>query len=130
MKASTSEDQEKTEKQANDIFDKIYKKKISIPESIEMMSKFQKSENKEDKEVFACMITGLLEEQKYHNSYRLEHLKITQELYGHILNADILEGKPHQIFVNIVSEYIKKQKEDKFLKFAIETMKIMKSKLV
>jgi hypothetical protein len=62
MKASISEDHEKTEKSANNLFEKIYKNKISLSEAIEILRVYKKSENKEDKEVFACMITCLLEE--------------------------------------------------------------------
>lgn len=73
------------EKIANIWFTKIYKEEIKVPEAIEIIRKFKHSNDAQEREVYACMITGLLDEGRFHKLYPPKELYLTGIIFGQII---------------------------------------------
>lgn len=55
------------ESAANTYFQKIYKEEISVNEARDLLVKFKNSPSPTEKEVFACMISNLFDEYRFHS---------------------------------------------------------------
>jgi len=47
---------------------------MEISEAVEMLNKFKNSQNPTEKEIFACMISNLFDEYRFHNQYPIKEL--------------------------------------------------------
>ncbi|EGR28755.1 transcriptional protein, putative [Ichthyophthirius multifiliis] len=115
------------EKKANTQFQQLYSKEISIEQFIDNLNNLRKSNIKEDNEVFACMITGLLEECRFHDQYPYSELIFTGQLFGAIINAQLIFQKPLAIFLEIVLDYCKRN--NKKIEFSIKAIDGMNDRL-
>ena len=129
MKGSSSDQNEATERAANELLEKIFKENQPIDEAIQLLKRYKSSEKKEEKEIFACIITGLLEEQCFHSKYPERELQITAQLIGAILEARLLEGKTFQIMLGIVSGYLNRSAGSPLLRFAVIALKRIEAHL-
>lgn len=62
------------ESAANMYFQKIYKEELTVNEARDLLVKFKNSPSPTEKEVFACMISNLFDEYRFHSQYPLREL--------------------------------------------------------
>lgn len=70
------------------------------------------------------MITGLLDEGRFHKLYPLKELYLTGIIFGQIIINQLIENKPLQVALNIILDSVKqKNKQLDFGQKAIEQLK-------
>lgn len=67
---------------ANNIFTRYYNEQLSIQDMVKSMKKFQSSKQQFEKEVYACIITSLINEFNFHDQYPLKDIGLTGTLIG------------------------------------------------
>ena len=72
---------------ANLFFQKLYKEEIDAEQAAENLSKYKNSQNPTEKEIFACVISNLFDEYRFHPHYPVKELTITGEFFGIIINS-------------------------------------------
>ncbi|XP_077294792.1 CCR4-NOT transcription complex subunit 1 isoform X2 [Arctopsyche grandis] len=82
------------EDEANGFFQRIYNHPphptLSIDEVLDMLKKFQESQNKKEREVYSCMLRNLFEEYKFFPQYPEKELHITAQLFGGIIERGLV----------------------------------------
>ena len=99
---------EEVEEAANRYFQQVYNGAMSIDDTIDLMKTLKHSSNSKDKEIFACMIRNLFDEYRFFHKYPEKELQITGELFGAIINSNLLLGITLAVAMKYVLESIKK----------------------
>ena len=99
---------EEVEEAANRYFQQVYNGSMSIDDTIDLMKTLRHSSNNKDKEIFACMIRNLFDEYRFFHKYPEKELQITGELFGAIINSNLLLGITLAVAMKYVLESIKK----------------------
>lgn len=115
------------EESANTIFYKLYKEEMSIPELIDLMTRYKNSNSNKDREIFACMMTNLFDEYRFFNRYPEKELFITAQVYGSVLANKLIEGVTQNIGLKCIFEALKKT--GKMFDFGVKALEYCKSRL-
>lgn len=99
---------EEVEEAANRYFQQVYNGGMTIDDTIDLMKTLKHSSNGKDKEIFACMIRNLFDEYRFFHKYPEKELQITGELFGAIINSNLLLGITLAVAMKYVLESIKK----------------------
>eukprot|EP00357_Protocruzia_adherens_P000890 CAMPEP_0115022650 /NCGR_PEP_ID=MMETSP0216-20121206/31709_1 /TAXON_ID=223996 /ORGANISM="Protocruzia adherens, Strain Boccale" /LENGTH=1059 /DNA_ID=CAMNT_0002395439 /DNA_START=131 /DNA_END=3307 /DNA_ORIENTATION=- len=111
----------KIEELANKYFQMVYMGEMTITDMIDLMTRFKNSENSRETEVFACMIHNLFDEYRFFNKYPEKELKITGELFGAIIQNQLVSGITLGIALRYVLDALRRGgKLFRFGKFALE----------
>ncbi|KAI2797076.1 CCR4-NOT transcription complex subunit 1 [Blomia tropicalis] len=121
------------EEEADSYFQKIYNQdqpdSLSIDQVLEMLKKFQESQNKREKEVFACMIRNLFKEYPFLNQYPDKELVITGEIFGGIILYDFVKGFSFVGALRYVLESLKKPVNSRYFTFGQAALNKFKTRL-
>ncbi|RWS29576.1 CCR4-NOT transcription complex subunit 1-like isoform X6 [Leptotrombidium deliense] len=121
------------EQEADSYFQRIYNQSstttMSIDEVLEMLKKFQDSNHKRERDVFACMIRNLFKEYCYFPQYPDKELLITAQLFGGIIQMGLVKYMGLVIALRYVLEALRKPYASKMYYFGITALDRFKTKL-
>jgi CCR4-NOT transcription complex subunit 1 len=122
------------EDEANSYFQRIYNvpphPTLSIDEVLDMLQRFQESQNRREREVYQCMLRNLFEEYKFFPQYPDKELQITAQLFGgmierHLVTTYVALG----LALRCVLDALKKPEGSKMYYFGITALDKFKTKL-
>ena len=93
---------EEIDKEVNQILDTMFKGEISVDNVVEKLINYHKSDNQKDVEKYLYIIKCLFDEYQFYPGYPEKELKNAAELFGKIINNQIMDG----VLVTIALKYI------------------------
>jgi CCR4-NOT transcription complex subunit 1 len=96
------------EEEANAYFQKIFTSQKSIAEIVDMLENFKNSSEDRKRRVFFCMVRNLLDEYRFFHKYPEKELRITGELFGTLINRNLLAPPALAVALKNVHEAISK----------------------
>ncbi|CAK8681219.1 CCR4-NOT transcription complex subunit 1-like isoform X2 [Clavelina lepadiformis] len=121
------------EDEANGYFQRIYNQPphptLSVDEILDLLQKFKDSNNKQEREVFNCMMRNLFEEYRFFPQYPDKELHITACLFGGIIEKNLVTYLALGIALRYVLEALRKPHNTKMYYFGIAALDRFKLKL-
>lgn len=121
------------EDEANSYFQKIYNQPphptMSIDEVLDMLKRFKDSPNRQEKDVYECMLRNLFEEYRFFPQYPERELHTTAVLFGGIIEKGLATYMALGIALRYVLEALKKPHNSKMYFFGIAALDRFKSRL-
>ncbi|XP_055890770.1 CCR4-NOT transcription complex subunit 1-like isoform X2 [Biomphalaria glabrata] len=121
------------EDKANTYFQQIYNQPpaptMSIDEVLAMLKNFKDSMDKTNRDVFACMLRNLFEEYRFFPQYPDRELKITAQLFGGIIEQNIVTYWTLGIALRYILEALRKQPNTNMYHFGMNSLERFKTKL-
>ena len=120
------------EEEADSYFQRIYNRStnnLSVDEVLEMLRKFQDSNDKRQREVFSCMIKNLFKEYNFFTQYPETELMITAQLFGGIIQMGLVKYMALVVALRYVLEALRKPLNSKMYFFGIHALEKFKTKL-
>ncbi|XP_059164399.1 CCR4-NOT transcription complex subunit 1-like isoform X2 [Physella acuta] len=121
------------EDRANTYFQQIYNQPpaptMSIDEVLTMLKSFKDSLDKTNRDVFACMLRNLFEEYRFFPQYPDRELQITAQLFGGIIEQNIVTYWTLGIALRYILEALRKQPNSNMYLFGVASLERFKSKL-
>ncbi|ESO94093.1 hypothetical protein LOTGIDRAFT_239532 [Lottia gigantea] len=121
------------EDKANTYFQQIYNMPphltMTIDDVLEMLKRFKDSQNKMERDVFACMLRNLFEEYRFFPQYPERELHITALLFGGIIEQGIVTYWTLGIALRYILEALRKPHGSKMYYFGIAALDKFKSRL-
>eukprot|EP00953_Heterococcus_sp_UTEX-ZZ885_P017741 9931-Heterococcus_DN1.PRE.1 len=118
---------------ANTYFQRIYTSDQSIPEVLEMLRRFQSSDDVREQEIFACMIHNLFDEYRFFHKYPEKQLRITGVLFGLLIQHGLVASITLGIALRYVLEALRKPPgpgaDGKMFRFGMFALEQFKSRL-
>ena len=114
---------------ANKLFEQTFEEKLSIPELIEIMLRYKNSNNEKEKNILLCMMTNLLDEARFFPNYKPKILMIMAQIYGAVINNNLVEGQARDVTFKIIVESMKHRDDRKQLEFGVRALEIFKGRL-
>ncbi|CAG5118083.1 unnamed protein product, partial [Candidula unifasciata] len=121
------------EDRANTYFQQIYNQPpaptMSIDEVLAMLKSFKDSHDKTNRDVFACMLRNLFEEYRFFPQYPDRELQITAQLFGGIIEQNIVTYWTLGIALRYILEALRKQPNSNMYLFGVASLERFKTKL-
>lgn len=120
------------EDEANTYFQRIYNhppQQISIDEVLELLKKFQTSGVQREQDVFNCMIKNLFEEYKFFPQYPDKELHITAQLFGGIIEHNLVTMVKLGLALRFVLEALRKSTDSNMFHFGVAALDRFKGRL-
>ena len=120
------------EREADTYFQRIYNQSstgMSIEDVLEMLRRFQDSQNQRERDIFACMIRNLFKEYCYFPQYPDKELNITAQLFGGIIQMGLVKYMALVVALRYVLEALRKPPRSKMYYFGISALDRFKGKL-
>lgn len=114
---------------ANTLFEQTFEERLSIPELIEIMLRYKSSNNEKEKNILLCMMTNLLDEARFFSNYKPKILMIMAQIYGAVINNNLVEGQARDVTFKIIVESMKHREDRKQLEFGVRALEIFKGRL-
>ena len=120
------------EDEANTYFQRIYNQpphQISIDDVLEMLKRFQSSGVSREQDVFNCMIKNLFEEYKFFPQYPDKELHITAQLFGGIIEHNLVTMVKLGLALRFVLEALRKPTDTNMFYFGVAALDRFKTRL-
>ena len=117
------------EQQANAYFQMIYKSQKSIPEILELLTRFKNSDQETERGIFNCMVHNLFDEYRFLHKYPEKELQITGILFGSLINQQLVVGPALGIAIKFVIEALKKPHTSPMFRFGVLAVTECRQKL-
>ncbi|KAJ6249603.1 ccr4-not transcription complex [Anaeramoeba flamelloides] len=104
---------------ANNHFKRIYQKRISIEEAIQLLVSLKKSNNTKSNQIFDCMIYNILDEYQFFPKFPFVVLEITAYLLGILIRENLIQHIPLGIALRNILDALKKSPDSNLFKFGI-----------
>ena len=120
------------EDEANTYFQRIYNQpphQISIDDVLELLKKFQSSGVQREQDVFNCMIKNLFEEYKFFPQYPDKELHITAQLFGGIIEHNLVTMVKLGLALRFVLEALRKSTDSNMFYFGVAALDRFKTRL-
>jgi CCR4-NOT transcription complex subunit 1 len=96
------------EEETNSFFKKIFSSKLSVDEGIELLEKYKSSSDVREQQLFACTIHNLFDEYRFFPNYPEKVLKTTGELFGALVERQLVTALTLGIALRYVLEALKR----------------------
>ncbi|XP_043271972.1 CCR4-NOT transcription complex subunit 1-like [Venturia canescens] len=124
---------EDIENEANSYFQRIYNNPpqptLSIDEILDVMIKLRESKAERENKIFNCMLRNLFGEYQYFPRYPKKALHITAQLFGGIIERNVISAQALGCALQIVLDALKKPKNSKVHYFGITALDCFKTRL-
>ncbi|GFS04482.1 CCR4-NOT transcription complex subunit 1, partial [Elysia marginata] len=121
------------EDRANAYFEQIYNQPpnptMSIDEVLAMLKLFKDSHEKSKRDVFACMLRNLFEEYRFFPEYPERELQITAQLFGGIIEQNIVTYWTLGIALRYILEALRKPPNTNMYHFGVASLERFKTRL-
>ena len=101
---------EEIDKESNQLLNAMYKGEISVDNVIEKLINYSNSQNQKENEIYTSLMRCIFDEYKYYHQYPEKEIKKAGELFGKIINKNIIKGILVTIAIKYILEGIKKGK--------------------
>jgi CCR4-NOT transcription complex subunit 1 len=118
------------EEEANSYYERIYKGELSIPQIVEILSRFKNSTFPREQQVFKCMIHNLFDEYQFFPRYPDKELAITSVLFGSLIQNQIISSIALGVALRYVLEALRQPLGSKLFNFASQALYQFQSRLV
>lgn len=115
--------------QVDDFYQRMYAEEISLDHVIEVFQRLKKSEARQDRQLFACMLHTLFDEYKFVQTYPPRELAMTGLLFGSIIQYHLVEGTPLHVAVRYVLDALQSDPETTMFSFGKNALNIFQSRL-
>lgn len=78
------------EAEAHNYFTKMYNQQITLPQVVDLLQRCMRSQQNQQRELYACMIHNLFDEYKKLVLYPIKELRITGLLFGMLIQHEVL----------------------------------------
>ena len=99
---------EEVEEEANAYFQRIYTSEISIDGIIQLLKGFKSSPEQREQDIFRSMIHNLFDEYRFFHKYPDRELQVTGELFGTLIQHQLVSSITLGIALRYVLEAIRK----------------------
>ncbi|EDQ86346.1 uncharacterized protein MONBRDRAFT_33815 [Monosiga brevicollis MX1] len=110
------------EAQANHYFQQVYMEKTSVHEIIQLLGRFKASPDPEKQQVFHCMIRNLFDEYKFLPEYPDKQLQITGELFGLLVQHDLVYDHSLGNALRCIYEAVKHDPDSRLFAFGTHAL--------
>ncbi|KAG0294790.1 hypothetical protein BGZ96_000456 [Linnemannia gamsii] len=117
------------EETTNDYYKRIYRGDISIPEIVDLLQQFKNSSNPREQDIYACMIHNLFDEYRFFSTYREKELSITSDLFGALVQHQLVSYIPLGIALRYVLDAIRSPPGSKMFNFGAQALSRFQSRL-
>jgi len=121
------------EDRANMYFQQIYNQPpsptMTIDEVLAMLKNFKDSNDKMNRDVFACMLGNLFEEYRFFHQYPERELQITAQLFGGIIDQNIVTYMTLGKALKYILEALRKPPNTSMHLFGIASLERFKARL-
>ena len=118
------------EEEANSYYERIYKGEVSIPQIVEILSRFKNSNFPREQQVFKCMIHNLFDEYQFFPRYPDKELAITSILFGSLIQNQIISSIALGVALRYVLEALRQPIGSKLFNFASQALYQFQSRLI
>lgn len=101
---------EEIDKEAEKILSSMFEGELSVDNVIEKLVAYNNSKNQKENEKYISLLRCIFDEYKFYKSYPEKQIKIIGELFGKIINSQVIEGILLTIALKFVLEGIKTEK--------------------
>ncbi len=115
------------ETEANRYLEECFQEKLTVSELSQKLLSLKNSTVVRDRDLFLCIMTNLLDEARFFVTYKQKILLIMAEIYGTIIQNNILEGQAKELAFKIILEATKSEK--KLLEFGAKAIETFKNRL-
>eukprot|EP00163_Fabomonas_tropica_P033612 TRINITY_DN892_c0_g1_i3.p1 TRINITY_DN892_c0_g1~~TRINITY_DN892_c0_g1_i3.p1 ORF type:complete len:2289 (-),score=618.48 TRINITY_DN892_c0_g1_i3:1290-8156(-) len=115
--------------EANRKFQEIYKGDVTVLQAVTMLQQYRDSSNQREKDVFACMIHNLFDEYRFFPKYPEKELRITGDLFGAIINQNLVSSFRLGLALRYVLEALRKPPQSSMYIFGILALDRFKGRL-
>jgi CCR4-NOT transcription complex subunit 1 len=115
--------------QVDDFYQRMYAEEISLDHVIEVFQRLKKSESRQERQLFACMLHTLFDEYKFVQTYPPRELAMTGLLFGSIIQYHLVEGTPLHVAVRYVLDALQSNPESTMFSFGKNALNIFQSRL-
>jgi hypothetical protein len=98
---------EEIDKEINQILNSMFKGEISVDNIINKLVSYNNSQNPKDSEKYVYLIHCLFDEYNFYHQYPDTEIKIVAELFGKIINNNVIDGLLLTIALKYILEGIK-----------------------
>ena len=120
---------ENVEHHATGLLKSLYGHQISVEGALQMLQRFQASENLWEKAVFNFTIKILFEEYKYFHAYPYVERQLAGKLMGGIVNQNLLNKKLLSIAIKLIFEALCNPPENPMFDFGVAATVMFKDRL-
>ena len=117
------------EAEATKYFEQTFEERLSIQELTEKMIASKSSSNQREKDLFLCMMTNLLDEARFFSTYKPRILMIMAQIYGIVINKNLVEGQARDVAYKIIIETLKNKEDKKLVDFGVKAIDGFKQRL-
>mmetsp|Transcript_13754 Transcript_13754/g.26653 ORF Transcript_13754/g.26653 Transcript_13754/m.26653 type:complete len:2543 (+) Transcript_13754:61-7689(+) len=116
------------EEEANGYMRQIYAEQLSLEQAVETLHRFKASGQKREREIYACMVHNLFDEYRCFHKYPVKELRITGQLFGLLIQAQLVSSFTLGIALRYVLEALKHE-DAKMFRFGMWALKEFKDRL-
>ena len=110
------------EDHASRLFEKLFSREINVEDLISLLKSFQNSDDQENRDIFTCTISNLLQEFKFLGQYPDSELFLTGSLTGALLRSSLIPKSLEGVFIQKIKEFLVNSKDSKLHRFALHTL--------
>ncbi|KAK3124635.1 hypothetical protein QOZ80_7BG0589710 [Eleusine coracana subsp. coracana] len=121
---------EDIETQANIYFQQMFAEQITTDDMIQMLARLKESKDKREVSIFNCMISNLFEEYKFFPKYPDTQLKLAAELFGSVINFQLVSHLTLGIALRGVLDALRKAVDSKMFIFGTTALDKFKDRVI
>ncbi|KAI4166192.1 MAG: hypothetical protein LQ342_000078 [Letrouitia transgressa] len=119
-----------TDADMQELYKRMYNSELQVRDIIETLQEYKSSNDREKRDLFACMVHGLFDEYGCFRDYPLPPLATTAVLFGGIISYGLITGIPLRVGLGMILEAVRDfSPDDNMYKFGLQALLHMKTNL-
>ncbi|ORE13818.1 hypothetical protein BCV71DRAFT_188499 [Rhizopus microsporus] len=111
------------EREADAYYERLYSDQLSVDDMLSLMKQLKTVGNRQEQQLFQCMIRVLFDEYEFFSKYPEKELMTTSKLFGQLIQQDIMpEDQLDSCFLFIL-DALRNSAQPKMIAFGIDTVK-------
>ncbi|CEG74712.1 hypothetical protein RMATCC62417_09878 [Rhizopus microsporus] len=111
------------EREADAYYERLYNDQLSVDDMLSLMKQLKTVGNRQEQQLFQCMIHVLFDEYEFFSKYPEKELMVTSKLFGQLIQQDIMpEDQLDSCFLFIL-DALRSSAQPKMIAFGIDTVK-------
>ncbi|CEI93352.1 hypothetical protein RMCBS344292_07587 [Rhizopus microsporus] len=111
------------EREADAYYERLYNDQLSVDDMLSLMKQLKTVGNRQEQQLFQCMIRVLFDEYEFFSKYPEKELMTTSKLFGQLIQQDIMpEDQLDSCFLFIL-DALRNSAQPKMIAFGIDTVK-------
>ncbi|ORE00891.1 hypothetical protein BCV72DRAFT_266112 [Rhizopus microsporus var. microsporus] len=111
------------EREADAYYERLYNDQLSVDDMLSLMKQLKTVGNRQEQQLFQCMIHVLFDEYEFFSKYPEKELMMTSKLFGQLIQQDIMpEDQLDSCFLFIL-DALRNSAQPRMIAFGIDTVK-------